>query len=188
MKFLLGDSRLAQIYGGLTRAGEVPTSIQAGLWKLGSNLYRDLRAVNVKRLPALRSSLRTALRTGGAIRGVGILGSGISTAYSTANVISRGAPCKNFDSRSEGASYVADVAESGFHASSIWAETSPSPWSLGVTAGFGGVYVGAKTVEHWDGVKKQSKKISHGVAEVATDPKKALDKTKSLSKKINPFD
>lgn len=83
---------------------------------------------------------------------------------------------------------MADVAEVGFNASLTAAMIAPNPVTIGATVVFGGVYVGAKVVEHWPEVKEKwndtkdwvgdkAKKVGSGIANGA----------KSIGKHANPM-
>ncbi|MFE2373913.1 PE-PGRS family protein [Streptomyces sp. NPDC059398] len=153
--FLVGSDRLASIYGGLTHSGQIPRrAVQASLYQIGKNVYKDARVVGGGRMGALVDSLKVTGKAGGFLRATGVFGGVYSTAYSAVNVYKQGNPRAHFDNREAGASYVADWAELGFNASSTWAMVSPNQYTVGATAVTGAVWAGAKVVEHWDDVKK----------------------------------
>ncbi|MEV7525064.1 hypothetical protein [Streptomyces sp. NPDC091371] len=54
---------------------------------------------------------------------------------------------------------------------------APHPFTIGAVVVFGGIYAGAKIVEHWDGIKEGAGKAWDWVN----------DKAKKAAKKLNPF-
>lgn len=96
------------------------------------------------------SRVATTARTAGALRGLGIVGSGAATVYSAANVLAQGNMADAFER--EGAGYVADLAELGFNASLTATLIAPNPFTVGATVVTGAVWAGAELVDHWDEV------------------------------------
>ncbi|PSJ27018.1 PE-PGRS family protein [Streptosporangium nondiastaticum] len=176
---LVGNDELAALHGARTHAGQIPTrAAHASLWKVGRNVSMDARMLEGKgRFAAWGEGLKVAGKTGGALRGLGVVGGVYSTGYSAANLVAQGNPAKHFTDREHGAKYVADVAEVGFNASLTAATVAPNPVTLGAVAVTGAVYVGAKTVEHWDDIKDKGGKALKWTG----------DKAKSFAKKANPM-
>ncbi|MEU3959949.1 PE-PGRS family protein [Streptomyces buecherae] len=189
---LVGSDELAKIYGGTTHSGQpVARAGQASLvqvFKRSKNAEHFARALN---LPATGASpwrvgLTTATKTAGGLRAFGIAGQGAMTVYSFANVASQD-PRKKFDSREEGAGYVADVAELGFNASLTSAMVAPNPVTIGATLVTGAVYGGAKVVQHWDDIKGGASKAAGWTGnKVEAFGSGAVNKAKGLGKKLNP--
>ncbi|MEV4924398.1 PE-PGRS family protein [Streptomyces roseoverticillatus] len=179
VRALVGNDELAALHGARTHAGQIPgRAAQASLWKVTRNVSMDARMLEGKgRLPALGEGLKVAGKTGGALRGLGVVGGVYSTGYSAVNLWKQGDPTTKFKTRESGAKYVADWAELGFNASLTAATVAPNPITLGAVAITGGVYVGAKAVEHAKEIKEYGGKAVDWVG----------GKAKSLAKKANPM-
>ncbi|MFH9067835.1 PE-PGRS family protein [Streptomyces alboflavus] len=187
---IVGNDTLAARFGGTTHAGEAVTRAgQANLFKVGKDIFTRGRAVGWGRGMALVKGLAGAGKVSGALRGAGIVGGVTSTYLAGDQLYHRGLPWKhgNFSTRQKGARYVANVAEVGFHASLTSATVAPNPYTVGATVVFGGVYVGAKAVEHWDGIKKGAGKavdeVGDRAREAVRDP---VGTGKKIGRKLNP--
>ncbi|MPY30737.1 PE-PGRS family protein [Streptomyces adustus] len=177
---LVGSDRLARMYGGLTHAGKIPGRAgNASYWKVGKSVYQDARLFGKGRFAAAGEGFRVAGRMGGALRAVGVAGGVFATVYSGANVWSQGDPRSHFGSRTEGAKYVGDVSETLFNASLTAATVAPNPFTIGAVVVTGGVYAGAKVVEHWDDIKKASKRATKWVDGKAGDLGKSIARSKA---------
>ncbi|MVO84808.1 PE-PGRS family protein [Streptomyces sp. p1417] len=187
---IVGNDRIAARYGGLTHSGEaVARAGQADLLKVTSNIYTRARTVGIGRGMSVVKGLAGAGKVSGALRGAGIVGGAWSTYLAGDQLVRRGLPWKhgNFSTRQKGARYVANAAEVGFHASLTSATVAPNPYSIGATVVFGGVYLGAKTVEHWEGVKKGAGKAIDTVGDTAEDiVKDPVGTAKKAGRKLNP--
>ncbi|MEU6442685.1 PE-PGRS family protein [Streptomyces sp. NPDC047046] len=190
---IVGSDALAKRFGGLTHSGQaVARAGNASLFKVTRNIYSRGRAVGWSRGTALTKGLAGASKVSGALRGAGIVGGIASTGFSAANVIAQGNPVEAF--KKKGAGYVADVAEVGFNASLTASMIAPNPFTIGATVVFGGVYVGAKIVEHWDDVKAGAgkavdfaKDVGHGAVEGAKKVgHAAVDGAKKAGHALNP--
>ncbi|MGX1542310.1 PE-PGRS family protein [Streptomyces adustus] len=176
---IVGNDTLARIYGGFTHSGQAVTRAgQASLFQVTKNTYTAARAAEVNRGASLMEGLGNAFRVSGSMRTLGIAGDLGSTGYSGYNLYTQGNPLKHFNNKTEGASYVADIAEFGFNASLTGATVCPNPFAIGTAATFGAIYVGAKAVEHWDDIRtgagkaaewsgRQAIKLSHGARGLA---------------------
>jgi hypothetical protein len=134
---------------------------------------RGLSAVG-SRLPLLAKPAAW-LQTPGAtmaFRGLGVAGGTISTALDVKNLVEQGNPVDAF--HREGAGYVADVAKTGFSASTTAFMLAPNPVTGAFVIGTGAVWAGAEIVDNWD-----------DITETAGD---AWDGAKSVASKLNPFD
>ncbi|MFT2018063.1 PE-PGRS family protein [Streptomyces sp. 796.1] len=192
INMLVGSDDLAKLYGGATHSGQpVARAGQANLinvFRKAKNSERFVQALNLSPNTGSpwRFGLKTAAKTAGGLRTFGIVGQGAMTAYSFANVVSQD-PRDKFDSREEGAGYVADVAELGFNASLTAAMVAPNPVTIGATLVTGAIYGGAKVVQHWDDIKGGASKAAGWVGNKAKDLKDgAVNKAKDLGKKVNP--
>lgn len=103
---------------------------------------------------ARASSLSTALKSAGFLRGLGVVGGGIATIDSVVGVVNNWDQMdENWNSGAQGkAKVIGDFAEVGFNASLTAAMVAPNPFTLGAVAVTGLVYGGARLVEHWDDV------------------------------------
>jgi hypothetical protein len=185
----VGSDKVARMYGGLTHSGQIPARAgQASLLKVSKNAFKDGRLLGKGRLASFGSGAKFAGRASGFIRTAGVLGGAASTAYSGANLWAQGNPKKHFDTREHGAKYVADAAEVGFNASLTAATVAPNPFTIGAMAVTGGVYAGAKVVEHWDGIKKGAGQAwdatGNAAREVAKDP---IGSAKKVGHALNPM-
>ncbi|GHC44872.1 PE-PGRS family protein [Streptomyces flavofungini] len=187
---LVGNDTLAARFGGLTHSGQpVARAANANLIKVASHIFTRGRAVGWGRGLALAKGLAGAGKVSGALRGLGVVGGVFSTALAGNELYHRGLPWHNgnFSTRQKGAAYVANVAEVGFHASLTAATVAPNPFTIGATVVFGGVYVGAKVVEHWDGIKKGAGKavdeVGDRAREAVRDP---VGTGKKIGRKLNP--
>ncbi|MER5598514.1 PE-PGRS family protein [Streptomyces sp. NPDC002265] len=177
---LVGSDRLARMYGGLTHAGKIPGRAgNASYWKVGKNVYGDARLFGKGRFAAAGEGFRVAARMGGALRAVGVAGGVFATAYSGANVWSQGDPRRHFGSRTEGAKYVGDVSETLFNASLTAATVAPNPFTIGAVVVTGGVYAGAKVVEHWDDIRTGARRATKWVDGKAGDLGKSIARSKA---------
>ncbi|MBB5934690.1 PE-PGRS family protein [Streptomyces zagrosensis] len=183
---IVGSDTLAARFAGLTHSGQpVARAANASLYKVTKNVFTRGRAAGWTRSTALVKGLAGAGKVSGALRGLGVVGGVASTGFSAANVISQGNPVKAF--QRNGAGYVADVAEVGFNASLTASMVAPNPYTIGAAVVFGGVYVGAKVVEHWDDVKSGASTAAKWTGNKAKElGSSALNKGKSLAKKANP--
>ncbi|MFJ4436244.1 PE-PGRS family protein [Streptomyces sp. NPDC088923] len=170
---VVGSDGLARRFGGLTHSGQaVARAGNTSLFKVTKSIYQHNRTAGWSKGTSLAKGLAGAGKVSGLLRGAGIVGGVASTGFSVANVIAQGNPGEAF--KRKGAGYVADVAEAGFNASLTLATVAPNPYTIGATVVFGGVYVGAKVVEHWDDVKAGAgkavdfaKDVGHGAVEGA---------------------
>ncbi|QIB45499.1 PE-PGRS family protein [Streptomyces aureoverticillatus] len=187
---IVGNDTLAKRFGGTTHSGEaVARAGQANLFKVGKEIFTRGRAVGWSRGLALTKGLAGAGKVSGALRGVGVVGGVWSTYLATDQLVHRGLPWNhgNFSTRQKGARYVANVAEVGFHASLTAATVAPNPYTIGATVVFGGVYVGAKVVEHWDGIKKGAGKVVDEVGETAKEAvRDPVGTGKKIGRKLDP--
>ncbi|WP_405562200.1 PE-PGRS family protein [Streptomyces sp. NBC_01180] len=153
--FLVGSDRLAALHGGLTHSRQVPArAVQASLFKIGKNAYKDARLTGGGKFGALMDGLKVTGKAGGFLRATGVVGGVYSTVYSGVNLYKQGDAGAHFGNREDGAAYVADCAELGFNASSTLAMVAPNPYTIGATAVTGATWAGSKVVQHWDGIKK----------------------------------
>ncbi|MEU3960842.1 PE-PGRS family protein [Streptomyces buecherae] len=188
--FTLGSDSLAKQFGGKTHSQQdVVRAGQARLTQVWRNSYLAARSgpSSAGRTMAAIRGAGTTGKVSGVLRGSAIVGGTFATYRSADKLWHRGNPADNFDSREEGASYVADVAELGFNASLTYANVSPGPYSYGATAVFGTVYLGAKTVEHWDDVKEAPGKAADWMGDKTEDfGKGAINKAKDVGTVLNP--
>ncbi|MFF8564702.1 PE-PGRS family protein [Streptomyces albidoflavus] len=170
LNFFAGSDEVAALHGGLTHSGqEVKRAAQASLWKVGRS-----------------GGLRAAVKTAGAWRGAGVVGSAAATGFSVANIATMD---HGKEWKKSKAGYLANYAETGFNASLTLATVAPNPVTIGLAVGTGVVYGGLKVVEHWDDVKKGAghavdwvgEKASEVGGEIANDAKK-------FARSLNPFD
>lgn len=187
---IVGNDELARRVGGLTHSGQaVMRAGDANLIKVTQKIFAEGRAAGAGRGMALVKGLAGAGKVSGALRGVGIVGGAASTYLAGDQLYHRGLPWKhgNFSTRQKGARYVANAAEVGFHASLTAATVQPNPFTIGATVVFGGVYTGAKVVEHWDGIKKGAGKavdeVGDRAREAVRDP---VGTGKKIGRKFNP--
>lgn len=83
----LGSDRLAAIYGGLTHSRQVPArAVQANLFSIGKNVYKDARLLGGGKAGALIDGLKATGKAGGFLRAAGVFGGIYSTVYSAVNV------------------------------------------------------------------------------------------------------
>ncbi|WP_428935102.1 PE-PGRS family protein [Streptomyces sp. ACT015] len=185
-----GNNELATRFGGLAHANVAAKAPSASLLRVTGNAYSFARdAQGLGRGAAAARGLATAGKVAGAFRGVGVVSGVASTAISANTVYHNGWPWDkgNFSTKEKGASYVADIAETGFNASLTAATVAPNPITIGVTIGFGAVYAGAKVVQHWDGIKEGGVKAANAVGnaakEAVTDP---VGTAKEVGHALNP--
>ncbi|WP_406137903.1 PE-PGRS family protein [Streptomyces sp. NBC_01089] len=184
VRFIGGSNELAREFGGITHAGVAARAASANLLKVTGNAYTEARAVQgLGRGASVFRGLAATGKVAGAFRGAGVVSGVASTAISANTVYHDGLPWDNgnFSTREKGASYVADVAETGFNASLTAATVAPNPVTIGATAVFGAVYLGAKVVQHWDGVKEGADKAVDAVADTA---KEAVTNPVGTAKKV----
>ncbi len=63
----------------------------------------------------------------------------------------------------------------------------PNPYTIGAAVVFGGIYVGAKVVEHWDDIKSGATKAVAWTGNKAKElGSTAVNKGKRVAKKLNP--
>ncbi|MFE9406732.1 PE-PGRS family protein [Streptomyces sp. NPDC006530] len=183
---LVGNDTLAARFGGFTHSGQaVSRAANASLLKVGANIFTRGRAVGWGRGLALAKGVAGAGKVAGAMRGIGVVGGLWSTYLAGDQLYHRGLPWEhgNFSTREKGARYVANVAEVGFNASLTAATVAPNPFTIGATVVFGAVYVGAKVVEHWDGIKAGAGKAVHAVGDAVKDP---VGTAKKVGHALNP--
>jgi len=187
---IVGNDTLAARFGGLTHSGQaVSRAANANLFKVAANIASRGRAVGWGRGLALVKGLAGAGKVAGALRCAGVLGGLWSTYLAGDQLVRRGWPWENgnFSTRQKGARYVANVAEVGFNASLTAATIAPNPITIGATVVFGAVYVGAKVVEHWDGIKEGAGKavdaVGNAAKEVVTNP---VGTAKKVGHALNP--
>lgn len=190
VRFIGGNNELAEAFGGMTHAGIPARAASANLFRVAGNVYNDARAVQgMGRAASLMSAVGKTGKVAGLFRGLGVVGGAWSTVVSANKVYHDGWPWDNgnFSTREKGASYVADVAETGFNASLTAATIAPNPFTIGATVVFGAVYVGAKVVQHWDTVKKLPGQAAHAVASAATAVvKDPVGTAKKVGHALNP--
>ncbi|MFF2902889.1 hypothetical protein [Streptomyces sp. NPDC057966] len=194
INFIVGSDAAASLYGRVTHSGALVTrAANANLFKVGrtasyfqklSNARPSIIAAGKTASPFLKG-LGAAGKAAGFLRGAGIASSALATGVSVANVVSQGSPVDAF--KEKGAGYVADVAEVGFNASLTAAMVAPNPFTIGATVVFGGVWVGAKVVEHWDDIKDGAGKAKDWVGGKASKVGSGIASgAKSLAKHANP--
>ncbi|MEV8604092.1 PE-PGRS family protein [Streptomyces griseoviridis] len=190
IRFIGGNSDLATAFGGTTHAGVAAKASSANLFKVTGNSYALARGTEgLGRGAAAARGLATAGKVAGAFRGFGVVSGVASTAISANTVYHNGRPWDkgNFATREKGAAYVADVAETGFNAALTAAIVAPNPITIGATIAFGAVYVGAKAVQHWDGIKeggyKAASTVGNAAKEAVTNP---LGTAKEVGHTLNP--
>ncbi|MEV6956390.1 PE-PGRS family protein [Streptomyces sp. NPDC051183] len=180
IEFIVGSDEMAKVYGGLTHAGTpVARAGQANLltvFKNARGLQQGVNAVEgVESASAFRAGMGAAAKTGGFLRGAGVVGGVASTGLSIANVASQGWPDEAF--KKKGAGYIADIAEVGFNASLTAAMVAPTPITIGAAVVTGAIYGGLKIYEHRKAIGEGLSKAKDWVG----------DKAKSAAKKLNPF-
>ncbi|WP_431043786.1 PE-PGRS family protein [Streptomyces sp. P1-3] len=182
---IVGSDALAAMYGGTTHSGQaVSRAANASLLTVAKDMYADSRAVGASPGTALGRGAGAAAKVAGVLRGAGIVGGAGATYLAADELYHRGLPWQNgnFSTREKGAAYVANVAEVGFHASLTAATVSPNPVTIGATVVFGGVYVGAKVVQHWDPVKEWPEKAAGWVGDTAQNvASEAKDKAEDIA-------
>ncbi|MFE5397341.1 PE-PGRS family protein [Streptomyces sp. NPDC056568] len=167
---IAGSDDLARMYGGLTHSGQ--EVVRAG----NANLVRVGRA----------GGFKAAVKTAGAFRGGGIVGSAGATAFSVANIATMDHG-KEWEKSKAG--YLANYAEVGFNASLTAAMVAPTPLTIGLAVGTGIVYGGLKVVEHWDDITEGADKAVDWVGDKASDIGGDIaDGAKKLGGAINIFD
>ncbi len=195
INFVVGSDAAAALYGGVTHSGALVTrAANANLFKVWrtasyfqklNNARPAIIAAGKTASPFLRG-LGAAGKTAGFLRGAGIASSALATGVSIANVAAQGNPVDAF--KKKGAGYVADVAEVGFNASLTAAMVAPNPFTIGATVVFGGVWVGAKVVEHWDDIKDGAGKAKDWVGDKASKVGSSIASgAKSVAKHANPM-
>jgi hypothetical protein len=97
-------------------------------------------------LPSVTSWM-TAPGTTALLRKAGVAGGVWSTASDVKNVMDQGNPIDAY--RREGAGYVADIARTGFSASSTAFLYTPTPVTAGAMLATGVVWAGAEVWDHW---------------------------------------
>lgn len=121
---------------------------------------------------AQQSGLRTMASSAGALRILGVAGSGIATVDGVVGLV------RNWDENaqtwSEGgtegkAHVIGEYAETAFNASMTAAMIAPNPVTLGLVAVTGVVWAGAKVVEHWDDIEAAAEKTVEWVGDRAED-------------------
>ncbi|MEU7604684.1 PE-PGRS family protein [Streptomyces sp. NPDC041003] len=180
IEFIVGSDEMAKVYGGMTHAGTpVARAGQANLYTVFKNAYGLQQSVNavegVESASAFRAGLGASAKTGGFLRGAGVVGGVASTGLSIANVASQGWPDEAF--KKKGAGYIADIAEVGFNASLTAAMVAPTPFTIGAAVVTGAIYGGLKIYEHRKAIGEGLSKAKDWVG----------DKAKSAAKKLNPF-
>lgn len=161
LNLTFGNNELAMKLQSFTHNG-VPLKVSGQtnlfkVWAATGDAAKMEQAATVLGVDAAKLSRFGALaKTAGGLRMLGIAGGVAGTIYSGANVIAQGNPVDAF--KRNGAGYVADVAEFGFNASLTAAMIAPNPFTVGAAVIFGGIYLGAKVVEHWDDIKKGASK------------------------------
>ncbi|MDT0476972.1 PE-PGRS family protein [Streptomyces sp. DSM 41014] len=190
IQFIGGNTELANAFGGTTHAGVAAKASSASLFKVTGNAYAFARdSQGLGRGASVARGLATAGKVAGAFRGFGVVSGVASTAISANTVYHNGWPWDkgNFATREKGAAYVADVAETGFNAALTAAIVAPNPITIGATIAFGAVYVGAKVVQHWDGIKeggyKAASTVGNAAKEAVTNP---LGTAKEVGHALNP--
>jgi hypothetical protein len=111
---------------------------------LGKGLARGLSAI-----PATRGAggwLSTASKATPFFRGLGVVGGGVSTVMDASNLVAQGNPVTAF--KRDGSRYVADVARTGFSASSTAFLIAPNPVTGGAVIVTGTVWMGAEAWDH----------------------------------------
>ncbi|MFJ7626588.1 PE-PGRS family protein [Streptomyces sp. NPDC097595] len=192
---IVGSDAAAALYGGVTHSGALVTrAANANLFKVWrsasyfqelSNARPSVIAAGKTASPFLKGLAATG-KTAGFLRGAGIASSALATGLSVANVAAQGNPVEAF--KKKGAGYVADVAEAGFNASLTTAMIAPNPVTIGATVVFGGVYVGAKVVEHWPEVKEKWNTTKDWVGDKASKVGSGIaNGAKSIGKHANPM-
>lgn len=121
---------------------------------------------------ANQSGLRTMASSAGALRILGVAGSAYATLDGAVGLYNNRE--ENRELWSEGgtsgkAHVVGEYAEVAFNASMTAALIAPNPVTLGLVAVSGGVWVGAKVVEHWDDVERAADATVDWVADRAED-------------------
>jgi hypothetical protein len=114
---------------------------------VGRGLARGMSAV-----PQLRGAsgwLSDASRATPVFRGLGIAGGAFSTVMDTHHLIEQGNPIDAFER--EGAGYVADVARTGFSASTAFL-IAPGPVTGGAVLVTGAVWLGAEAWDHREAI------------------------------------
>ncbi|MER0240735.1 PE-PGRS family protein [Streptomyces sp. HSW2009] len=192
INMMVGNDELAQIYGGATHSGQPVTRAgQANLirvYRKAKNSEHFVQSLghSPRATSARRFGLNITKRTAGGLRIFGVGAQAGMTVYSVLNVASQN-PAEKFDSREEGAGYVADVAEMTFNASLTSAMIAPTPFTIGATVATGAVYAGAKVVQHWDDIKGGATKAANWAGDKAKDiGSSTVNKAKDIGKKLNP--
>ncbi len=121
---------------------------------------------------ARTSGVGTMARTAGALRMLGVVGSGVATVDGVVGLVN------NHDEHREAwasgdagqrAGVVADYAEVGFNASMTAALICPNPVTWGAVAVTGVVWAGASVVEHWDDIERGVGEAAEWVGDRASD-------------------
>jgi hypothetical protein len=84
------------------------------------------------------------------LKRAGVVGGGVSTVLDAKQLVDHGDPRKAF--QREGAGYVADVARTGFSASSTAFLVAPNPVTGAAVVGTGVVWAGAEIWDNWDDI------------------------------------
>ena len=157
---------------------------------------RGLAAVG-ERIPGLAGGAAW-LRTPGAttfFRRAGIVGGAVSTAVDAANLVRQGNPVEAF--QREGAGYVADVARTGFSASTTAFFVAPNPVTGAMVIGTGAVWLGAEVWDHWgDDISEAVGDAWDATTDFAGDAADAVgdawdsaaDTAGDVVSSLNPFD
>lgn len=115
---------------------------------VGRGLARGMG--HVPQLGSAGGWLSNASRATPVFRGLGIAGGAFSTVMDTKHLIEQGNPIDAF--QREGAGYVADVARTGFSASSTAFLIAPNPVTGGAVLVTGAVWLGAEAWDHREAI------------------------------------
>ncbi|MER5372324.1 hypothetical protein [Streptomyces sp. NPDC002553] len=115
---------------------------------------------------ARNGGLGSAAKAAGWLRGAGVVGSGLATAWGVANLATTDpvAAIKNDPS-----GYATDVAGTAFNGSLTVAMVAPSPITWGVAAGTGIVYAGTLAWDNWDKIEGGAKEAKEWVGDKIDD-------------------
>lgn len=121
---------------------------------------------------ARTSGVTTMARSAGALRVLGVAGSGLATVDGVVGLVNNRE--ENAQLWSEGgtegkAHVIGEYAETAFNASMTAAMIAPNPVTIGLVAVTGVVWAGAEVVEHWDDIEAAAEKTVEWAGDRAED-------------------
>ncbi|MFF8568796.1 hypothetical protein ACF06N_28055 [Streptomyces albidoflavus] len=166
-------------------SGSDEAAMLAGYMRKGSFYLPTASEANLLRV-AQRGGLANAAKAAGWMRGAGVVGSGLATAWGVANLatMDHGKAWKE-----DKAKYLSNWTGTAFNASLTAAMVAPNPVTIGLAVGTGVAYAGTLVWDNWDDISKGAEKAKDWVGDKAEKAGKALsDGASKLGSALNPFD